>query len=465
VKYYSVIRLVIIGVMISFEIVSSVNSKCFGPSPPSCLSFISVRNQADAFFLLFFYFFIFLTFLLLYPVIMKEGFAFNLKWGLLTSLSLWTVALLAEYVVFAMYALKIGFPYSPFDTSFTFTLHWGAFCLGYWAFSLMLLAWAKIVKSISIQENWMIRILRNYFPYVTMFSMVVIFASITYLVVLVCFNLPNIHNAIKIVAAIVAGNLALAIVGYTYYAVRILSHTRARKGTPKDSSRNHMNTKLTMLAIAVIGGWVILGTSLIVQNYVVGVASHAGFWLYNLGGDICFWFVIMMTFASLNAKFKGKNGSTHNMSSANQDNSSGLASVSTGANSNHGITSNNSMQLSNLNSKKSDGSISTSSSANLLKNAQALPVSNSNMYRQNQNQQHQQMHINLPSSQITSFEFQQQHQQQQQQQYGAGAYYQQQQQYYRTQYGNGSPGVLTPPAAAASPSGSAHAGRNGYFPG
>ncbi|KAJ3408495.1 hypothetical protein HDV05_004954, partial [Chytridiales sp. JEL 0842] len=270
VKAYSILRIVIIFGIIIFEVVSSVY------------------------------------------IIRKDGFAFNLKWGVLATLALWSLCLIIEYSIFSLYSLSKGFPYSPTDTSLTTTLHWGSFLLGYVAFSMMLLAWANVVKSISLRENKLIRALRTYFPYATMLGMVVISISVLTLLVHIIFNLPNILAVTQNVATLVVVNLVIQVLGYSYYCFRILQHTRAKTASISNERGNDMSKKLTLLAIAVIGGWILLGVALVLQNYVAGSASYLGFWSYNIGQDVCFFFVILSTFASLNMRFADRGSSGGN---------------------------------------------------------------------------------------------------------------------------------------------------------
>ncbi|KAJ3416752.1 hypothetical protein HDV05_000126 [Chytridiales sp. JEL 0842] len=372
VKAYSVIRIVITSITIVFEITTSAH------------------------------------------VIAKEGFAFNLKWGLLATLSIWTVGLLAEYIMFSTYALKVGFPYSAIDTQITVGIHWSSFTVGYMAFSFMLLSWARIVKAINIKENVIIRFMRNYFPYVTWFSIAVVAAAVTYFMVLLITRSPQILIATSIVGIVIAGNLLIQVVGYSYYAFRILSHTRAKHGssTAGSSVRNDMNTKLTMLAIAVIVGWILLIFCLVLQNYIFGIASHGGFWTYGLCSDVCFWFIFLMTFASLNIRFKGKNGSSHGASSLNND--STLASQNASTN---GVQSG----AQRMSSKKSD--MSMSSGKSLINYMQTPPISGPGESKSY-------MELSLPSAHMAHY----------------------------ASHG----GIVTPPAQAANVSPS---GATGYFPG
>jgi hypothetical protein len=255
-----------------------------------------------------------------------------LKWGVLFTLALWSICLIIEYIIFAFYSVKEQFPKTPIDTSLTTTLHWGSFLLGFWAFSLMLLAWANVVRSINITENGLIRFMRRQFPYVTIFGMVATGFAIVSMLIVVGANLPNIPTFTSLAAITICVNLIIQSIGYSYYCIRILQHTRAREHNATNSKRNDMNMKLTILAIAVIAGWVVIIAALVTQNYIVGIASHVGFWCYNLGQDICFFFVILSTFTSLNIRFTGKG------SSAGE---SGTGGTGFGGTSSSGLTSSN----------------------------------------------------------------------------------------------------------------------------
>ncbi|KAJ3413239.1 hypothetical protein HDV05_008299 [Chytridiales sp. JEL 0842] len=250
-------------------------------------------------------------------IIRREGFVFTIKWGVIASLTLWSICLLIEYSIFAHHAVTIGFPYSTLFTSLTVSLHWGSFLLGYWAFSLMLLAWANIVKSINISQSGLIKFMRTYMPYVTIIGTVLNTIAIIALLIVIIFNLPNIPQFTTGSAMVVFINLVVQVVGYTYYCARIIQTTRIAVGTSTNSEQKKiMNKKLTMLALTVIFGWILLGLSLIIQNYVAGIASYLGFWAYNAMQDVCFFFVILTTFVSLNMRTTGYGSSNGGGSSS-----------------------------------------------------------------------------------------------------------------------------------------------------
>ncbi|KAJ3332420.1 hypothetical protein HDU76_000287 [Blyttiomyces sp. JEL0837] len=277
----------------------------------------------------------------------KERFAFNLKWGVLVSLLLWSFCLLAEYSYFVYYEFFVGWPFSQFYTNLQPSTHQVGFMLAFITFSMMLLTWSKIIKSISFSNSKIINFGKKYFDYVIYLLMFVSVTQCAFFVgAIAASSFDWTDFMLKATPLILAIILIVQAVAYTFYAYFILlftrvsrpavsapsnkfssngaSNTNTTSSNVADRRRKELTFKMTLLAGVVLIGWLSLAINQLLLKYYTGYQSEFGFWVNTLWQDITFWFVIAVTYVALNLRLESNAFSSGNKSGSNSNNLSGV---------------------------------------------------------------------------------------------------------------------------------------------
>ncbi|KAJ3098917.1 hypothetical protein HDU97_003589 [Phlyctochytrium planicorne] len=230
-------------------------------------------------------------------------------------LFVWSLGLLLESIFFFMRSTNPeGFPFSPQETTLTVALRWGGFTVGFIGFSLMVLVWAKTGHSLKQDEDsWGIIFMKNHFGWITIAGMVIVGSLLTWVVIAIAWPFPEkVKKSIEITAVALFICMTLQAAGYFYYASHIVSQTKraveevkreaGSRRTEREMTNMMVIVKMTLLAVAVIFGWLFLSFDIIIQTFWMTIQSNIGFWMYNAVQDFVVITLMILTFTSLNLR-------------------------------------------------------------------------------------------------------------------------------------------------------------------